>query len=64
MKEEKKGITGTDIGIICSIAGIIASIILIVMNVVDNDSITVGIILLCACTINLITNVRVKRRKE
>lgn len=62
-KTEQKN-TGIDIGIICSIVGIIASIVLIILNLINNDNLTMGIILLCSCSINLIANIRRRDDKK
>lgn len=64
MKEKNKKITATDIGIIFSIIGIIASIILIVLNFIDNESKAIGISLFCACTASLAANVNNKKRNK
>lgn len=66
MEEKNKGkkITSTDIGIIFSIMGIIASIILIVLSFIDNESKTIGITLLCACTAGLAANVSNKKKAK
>jgi hypothetical protein len=52
MKEKNTGkkITGTNLGIIFSIMGIITSLILIVLNFVNGESMTIGIILLLSCS--------------
>ncbi len=62
--KEKKTITGTDVAIICFMIGVIASIILIVRNFIDRESMTVGIILLCVCAINLLVNVKNKKNAQ
>lgn len=54
---KKRKLTGNDIGIVASILGIIASIILIILNLIANDNLTIGIILLCSCSITLIANI-------
>ena len=54
---KKRKLTGNEIGIVASIFGIIASIILIILNLIDNDNLTIGIILLCSCSITLISNI-------
>lgn len=64
MKKDKKVITGTDIGIICNIIGIIASLILIKRNLIDNESIVIGIILLIVCGANLSTNLKNKKDNQ
>lgn len=60
-KKEKRVITGNDIGIICSGVGIVFSIILIGLNIIDHEGLEIGIVLLCACTVNLIVNIRFKK---
>ena len=54
---KRRKITGNDIGIVGSIFGIIASIILIILILIDNDNLIIGIILLCSCSTTLIANV-------
>lgn len=44
--------------------GIIASIILIVLNSVHNESKTIGIILLCTCSASLCANVSNKKNNK
>ena len=61
---KKKKMTDFDIGIIFSIIGIIASIIVIIINAIKNESIGVGIGLLLFCILTLSTNVRNKRNKK
>lgn len=62
MKNKKK-ITGTDMGIVFSIIGMIASIIVIIMNFIDGESKTVGIVLFCACLATLSANVGIKKEQ-
>jgi hypothetical protein len=61
---KKKKITGSDVGIIFSIVGIIASILVIIINASKNDSVGVGIGLLLFCILTLSTNVRNKRNEK
>ena len=63
MKNNKK-LNGTDIGIIFSIIGMIASIAVIILNFIDGESKAVGIALFCSCTATLLTNVRNKRNDK
>lgn len=63
MKNKKK-LTGSDIGVLLSIIGIIASLMVIILNVINGESITVGIALLCSCSATLSTNVRNKRNEK
>lgn len=64
MKKDKKVITGTDIGIVCNIIGIIASIFLIKGNLIDNESITISLILLFVCGANLSINLKDKKDNQ
>ena len=59
-----KKITGYDVGIISSIVGIAASIIVIIINVLKNESAGVGIGLLLFCILTLSTNIRNKRNEK
>ena len=61
---KKKKITGSDIGIIFSIVGIVASILVVVIDTLKNKSIGVGIGLLLFCILTLSTNVRNKRNEK
>ena len=63
MKDRKK-LSGTDMGIVLSIIGIIASVAVIVMNFIDGESKAVGIALFCSCTATLSINVRNKRNDK
>ena len=56
----KKRITGLDVGIICSIVGIIASILVIIIDLVKKESAGVGIGLLIFCFLSLLTNMKNK----
>ena len=60
MKNSKK-ITGPDVGIICSIVGIIASILVIIINALKKESAGVGIGLLVFCFLTLSTNIKNKK---
>ena len=60
----KKKKTGSDIGIIFSIVGIVASILVIIINYLNNESVGVGIGLLLFCILTLSTNVRNKRNEK
>jgi len=59
MKNNKK-ITGPDVGIIFSIVGIIASILVIIISALKKESIGVGIGLLFFCFLSLFTNIKKK----
>lgn len=61
MRKEEKGLKAADIGILCSSIGLLASIALIVMNLLDGESVVLGLILLCACGVNLLANLKNKR---
>ena len=60
MKNKKK-ITGPDVGIAFSIVGIIASILVIIINAIDRESVGVGIGLLIFCFLTLLTNIKNKK---
>ena len=57
MKNEKETTDLNKMGIIFSIVGIIASILVIIINIIDGESKTLGIVLLCACSATLSANV-------
>ena len=59
-----KKITGYNVGIVFSIIGIIASILVIFINVLKNESAGVGIGLLLFCILTLSTNIRNKRNEK
>jgi len=59
-----KKVTGADVGIIFSLIGIIASILVIVINVFKHESVGVGIGLLLFCILSLITNTKNKIREK
>ncbi len=61
MMKKKKAITGTDVAIICSAIGVIASIILIIMDIIDHESTIAGIGLFCLCMTQLLVNVKNKK---
>lgn len=63
MKNKKK-ITSFDIGIICSTVGIIASILVIIINVLKKESVGVGIGLLIFTFLSLLTNIKNKKEKD
>ena len=58
---KKKNLTSSDVGVIFSLVGIIASILVIIINVLKNESIGVGIGLLLFCILTLSTNARNKK---
>ena len=61
---KKKKITGSDIGIIFSIVGIVASILVVIIDALKNESVGVGIGLLLFCILTLSTNARNKRNEK
>ena len=61
---KKKKTTSSDIGIIFSVIGIIASILVIIINALNKESIGVGIGLLLFCILTLSTNARNKRNEK
>ena len=63
MKENKK-INGYDVGIIFSIVGIIASILVIIIDALNNESVGVGIGLLLFCILSLLINIKQKRNEK
>ena len=64
MKEKKKVITSENLGILFSVIGIIASIIVIILNFVNNENKTIGIVSLCTCSVSLSANVNNKKNKK
>ena len=63
MKNKKK-ITSSDVGIIFSFIGIIASILVVILNTLNNESVGVGIGLLLFCILTLSANARNKRNEK
>ena len=61
---KKRKIMWNDIGLIGSILGIIASIILIILNLIDNNLLIIAIVLLCSCSITLIANISQRNNRE
>ena len=61
---KNKKITGSDVGIVLSIVGIIASVAVIVIDYMNKESIGVGIGLVCFCCISLSTNIRNKKMNK
>ena len=61
---KNKKLTGSDVGIIFSIIGIIASMLVIFINVLKNESAGVGIGLLLFCILTLSTNIRNKKNEK
>ena len=61
---KKNKINGYDVGIIFSIIGIIASIMLIVICALKNESVGVGIGLLLSCILSLTNNIRLKKKEK
>ena len=56
-----KKITGPDVGIILSIVGIIASILVVIIDIIEKESFGVGIGLLLFCILTLLTNIKNKK---
>lgn len=56
-----KKITGFDVGIVCSIVGIVASILVIVINALKEESVGVGIGLLIFSFLSLLINIKNKK---
>ena len=59
-----KKITCPDVGIILPIVGIIASILVVVIDILKKESVGVGVGLLLFCVLTLSTNVRNKRNEK
>ena len=52
------------LGIILSIAGIIASIAIVVLKMISKDNVAIGIVLLVACICSLVVNIKQKKEKS
>lgn len=59
-----KKISSSDVGIIAASIGMIASVVVIIINALQQESIGVGIGLLLFCILSLSTNVRNKRNEN
>ena len=59
---KNKKINGYDVGIVFSIVGIVASIIVIIIDIIKKESIGVGIGLVIFCFLSLFTNIKNKKR--
>ena len=59
-----KKISSSDVGIIAASIGRIASVVVIIINALQKESIGVGIGLLLFCILSLSTNVRNKRNEN
>ncbi|MEE0829933.1 MAG: hypothetical protein UIM26_00505 [Longicatena sp.] len=59
-----KKISSSDVGIIAASIGMIASVVVIIINALQKESIGVGIGLLLFCILSLSTNVRNKRNEN
>ena len=59
---KNKRINGYDVGIVFSIIGIIASIIVIIIDIIKKESVGVGIGLVIFCFLSLFTNIKNKKR--
>ena len=56
--------SSSDVGIIAASIGMIASVVVIIINALQKESIGVGIGLLLFCILSLSTNVRNKRNEN
>lgn len=56
-----KKITFNKLGLIFSIIGIVASILVIMLNIIDKENIIIGIALFCACFLSLLININYKK---
>ena len=61
---KKKKINVYDVGIVFSIIGIIASILVIIISFIKKESIGVGIGLLLFCILSLSNNIRNKKNEK
>jgi hypothetical protein len=59
---KNKKINGCDVGIVFSIVGIVASIIVIIIDIIKKESVGVGIGLVIFCFLSLFTNIKNKKR--
>ena len=59
-----KKISSSDVGFIAASIGMIASVVVIIINALQKESIGVGIGLLLFCILSLSTNVRNKRNEN
>ena len=59
---KNKKINGYDVGIVFSIVGIVASIIVIIIDIIKKESVGVGIGLVIFCFLSLFTNIKNKKR--
>ena len=59
---KNKKINGYDVGIVFSIVGIVASIIVIIIDIIKKESVGVGIGLIIFCFLSLFTNIKNKKR--
>lgn len=59
-----KKISNSDVGIIAASIGMIASMVVIIINALQKESLAVGIGLLLFCILSLSTNVRNKRNEN
>ncbi len=63
MKKNKK-ISASVVGIVASVIGIVASILVIILDLIDGESIGVGIGLLFFSILNLLINSRDNRKEN
>ena len=59
---KNKKINGYDVGIVFSIVGIVASIIVIIIDIIKKESVGVGIGLVIFCLLSLFINIKNKKR--
>lgn len=59
--KNKKEINSFDVKIIFSVIGMIASLLVIIVNLMKKESGAVGIGLLCSCSASLATNIKHKK---
>ena len=63
MKDSRKTMD-SNVGIVFSIVGIIASIFVIIINILNNDSIGVGIGLVIFCFLSLLKNIKKEKSNK
>ena len=56
-----KKITFNKLGLIFSIIGVVASILVIMLNIIDKENIIIGIVLFCACCLSMLINIKYKK---
>lgn len=63
MKDSRKKMD-SNVGIVFSIVGIIASIFVIIINILNNESIGVGIGLVIFCFLSLLKNIKKEKSNK